>query len=395
MQRRSTSIDNKRRRFQAIDVLRAIIDEPSDDDDGDEGSETEDEVIQDICSADEDTVSDAATDLSLANGASPSTQNIGETEGQAEDSDTEPEGQAEDSDTEPKGQAEDSDTEPKGQAEDSDTETEGQAEDSDTEPEGQAEDSDTEPEGQAEDSDTEPEGQAEDSDTEPEGQAEDSNTEPEGQAEDSDTEPKGQAEDSDSEPKGQAEDSDSEPKGQAEDSDTEPKGQAEDSDTETEGQAEDSDTEPEGQAEDSDTETEAVNAIDLLQVLKVPVNLAGKNKYKWSGSVPLRTRAYHSETRYANDRQPDSDDDDDDAEEEVRPSFTRNVDIVELKALLGLYYLAGVPNMNGVTTYELFDKDCGVAYFRAIMPQKRFTFLTNCIPLMTKVQGKKKENVID
>ncbi|KAK0059506.1 piggyBac transposable element-derived protein 4 [Biomphalaria pfeifferi] len=103
MQRRSTSIDNKRRRFQAIDVLRAIIDEPSDDDDGDEGSETEDEVIQDICSADEDTVSDAATDLSLATGAGPSTQNIGETEGQAEDSDTEPEGQAEDSDTETEG----------------------------------------------------------------------------------------------------------------------------------------------------------------------------------------------------------------------------------------------------------------------------------------------------
>ncbi|KAK0051938.1 hypothetical protein Bpfe_018708 [Biomphalaria pfeifferi] len=198
MQRQSTSSDNKRRRFQAIDVLRAIIDEPSDDDDGDEESETEDEVIQDICSADEDTVSDAATDLSLATGAGPSTQNIGETEGQAEDSDTEPEGQAEDSDTEP----------------------EGQAEDSDTEPEGQAEDSDTEPEGQAEDSDTEPEGQAEDSDTE-----------------------------------------------------------------------------TEGQAEDSDTETEGENAIDLLQVLKVPVNLAGKNKYKWSGSVPLRTRAYHSETR--------------------------------------------------------------------------------------------------
>ncbi|KAK0063219.1 hypothetical protein Bpfe_007415 [Biomphalaria pfeifferi] len=176
MQRRRTSIDNKRRRFQAIDVLRAIIDEPSDDDDGDKGSETEDEVIQDICSADEDTVSDAATDLSLATGAGPSTQNIGEPEGQAEGSDTEPEGQAEGSDTEPEGQAEDSDTEP-------------------------------------------------------------------------------------------------------------------------EGQAEDSDTEPEGQAEDSDTETEGENAIDLLQVLKVPVNLAGKNKYKWSGSVPLRTCAYHRETR--------------------------------------------------------------------------------------------------
>ncbi|KAK0041843.1 hypothetical protein Bpfe_028741 [Biomphalaria pfeifferi] len=154
MQRRSTSIDTKRRRFQAIDVLRAIIDEPSDDDDGDEGSETEDEVIQDICSADEDTVSDAATDLLLATGVGPSTQNIGETEGQAEDSDTEPEWQAEDSDTEPEGQAEDSDTEPEGE-----------------------------------------------------------------------------------------------------------------------------------------------NDIDLLQVLKVPVNLAGKNKYKWSGSVPLRTRAYHRETR--------------------------------------------------------------------------------------------------
>ncbi|KAK0046844.1 piggyBac transposable element-derived protein 4 [Biomphalaria pfeifferi] len=229
MQRRSTSIDNKRRRFQAIDVLRAIIDEPSDDDDGDEGSETEDEVIQDICSADEDTVSDAATDLSLATGAGPSTQNI-ETEGQAEDSDTETEG---------------------------DTRI---------------------------------------------------------------------------------------PQRNKVTGQPGNKGEARD-----------------------------ISSGILAWSLFFTDDLLNDIVTHTNAEIVVQRR------RYANDRQPDSDDDDDDAEEEVRPSFTRNVDIVELKALLGLYYLAGVLNMNGVTTYELFDKDCGVAYFRATMPQKRFTFLTNCI----------------
>ncbi|KAK0060041.1 piggyBac transposable element-derived protein 4 [Biomphalaria pfeifferi] len=224
MQRRSTSIDNKRRRFQAIDVLRAIIDEPSDDDDGDEGSETEDEVIQDICSADEDTVSDAATDLSLATGAGPSTQNIGETL------------------------------------------------------------------------------------------------------------------------KGKLKIQIQNLKRNKVTGQPGNKGEARD-----------------------------ISSGILAWSLFFTDDLLNDIVTHTNAEIVVQRH------RYANDRQPDSDDDDDDAEEEVRPSFTRNVDIVELKSLLGLYYLAGVLNMNGVTTYELFDKDCGVAYFRATMPQKRFTFSTNCI----------------
>ncbi|CAG5049073.1 unnamed protein product [Parnassius apollo] len=63
----------------------------------------------------------------------------------------------------------------------------------------------------------------------------------------------------------------------------------------------------------------------------------------------------------------------------IRPSFAKDASVVEMKALFGLYYLAGVLNMNHVTTKELFDKNSGVGYFRATMSQARFEFLTNCL----------------
>lgn len=53
--------------------------------------------------------------------------------------------------------------------------------------------------------------------------------------------------------------------------------------------------------------------------------------------------------------------------------------MLEIKALFGLYYLAGVLNMNHVTTKELFDKNSDVGYFRATMSQARFEYLTNCL----------------
>jgi hypothetical protein len=163
---------------------------------------------------------------------------------------------------------------------------------------------------------------------------------------------------------------------------------------------------------------------DQLEVLNVPKNLYGKNHYKWSGSIPSsRTRIARrniivgepgnvgvatgvsssisawslfftdeilngivrytnvkiaeQRVRYRSDRP--QEDDDDDTGGSVRPSFARDVNVVELKALFGLYYLSGVMNMNHVTVRELFDKDTGVAYFRATMSQARFEFLTNCI----------------
>lgn len=63
----------------------------------------------------------------------------------------------------------------------------------------------------------------------------------------------------------------------------------------------------------------------------------------------------------------------------VRPSFAKDTNIQEIKALFGLYYLAGVLNMNHVTTKELFDKSSGVGFFRATMTQARYEFLTNCL----------------
>jgi hypothetical protein len=172
---------------------------------------------------------------------------------------------------------------------------------------------------------------------------------------------------------------------------------------------------------ESDDEGETVE--NLLKVLKVPTNLYGKNKYKWSATVPVRTRTpirnlvigqpgnkaaavgvssiisawslFFSDDilndivtytnleiavqrlKYRSDRP--EEDDEGDPIRNVRPSFVRDVTVVELKALLGLYYLAGVLNMNAVTSRELFDKDSGVGYFRATMTEKRFEFLTNCI----------------
>ena len=180
---------------------------------------------------------------------------------------------------------------------------------------------------------------------------------------------------------------------------------------------------PSVEADHVESDDEIETDENLLKVLKVPANMYGKNKYKWSANVPVRTRTamrnifigqpgnkgaaigvssiiaawslFFSDNvlndivtytnmeiavqrlKYTSDRP--QEDDEGDPIRNVRPSFVRDVNVVELKALLGLYYLAGVLNMNAVTTRELFDNDSGVGYFRATMSEKRFEFLTNCI----------------
>ncbi|KAJ8876655.1 hypothetical protein PR048_021102 [Dryococelus australis] len=119
-----------------------------------------------------------------------------------------------------------------------------------------------------------------------------------------------------------------------------------------------------------------IDSDDLLSMIDVPDRLFGKNKCKWCGKKPNNIRcparnkdvltdiAKHTNAeivvqraKYTSDRyQNNVDDADKDTEAPVRPSFTRDTDVTELKAFFGLYYLASVLKVNSVTTRELFDK---------------------------------------
>ncbi|XP_013198532.2 piggyBac transposable element-derived protein 4 [Amyelois transitella] len=82
--------------------------------------------------------------------------------------------------------------------------------------------------------------------------------------------------------------------------------------------------------------------------------------------------------KYKSDR-PTEPEENDFVPSSTRPSFVRDTSITELKALFGLYYLAGVLKINHLTVKEIFDKNTGISYFRSTMSEKRFEFLTNCL----------------
>ena len=160
-----------------------------------------------------------------------------------------------------------------------------------------------------------------------------------------------------------------------------------------------------------------------LQIEEVPLKLRGKNKFKWSGKTEKKSfrtnkrnlvihlpgnkaaaRGVTSGTsawslfftddilnniviytnkeilsqreNYTRDRPAI---DEDVANTNVRPSYVRDTNVIEIKALCGLYYYAGALNMNSVTTKELFNKETGLPFFRATMSESRFAFLTNCL----------------
>ncbi|CAK1598455.1 unnamed protein product [Parnassius mnemosyne] len=86
--------------------------------------------------------------------------------------------------------------------------------------------------------------------------------------------------------------------------------------------------------------------------------------------------------KYKSDRpiaSQNDDDDDNSVPTSIRPSFVRDVTVTELKALFGLYYLAGVLKINHLSVKQIFDKNTGINYFRSTMSEKRFEFLTNCL----------------
>lgn len=157
-----------------------------------------------------------------------------------------------------------------------------------------------------------------------------------------------------------------------------------------------------------------------VKILKVPTKLKGKNQFKWSGvkRVPVRrtpkrnlvlrlpgnkneSRQIQSGveawqlcfvkknldqiTEYTNKeiiiqrlnygRKIENSN----SEDNKPASYTRETNNVEIQALFGLFYYAGVMKMNGVFTKELFDKDSGIPIFRATMPEARFRFLVNCL----------------
>lgn len=174
------------------------------------------------------------------------------------------------------------------------------------------------------------------------------------------------------------------------------------------------------------TSTTAANLMEqnnYLHIEEVPAKFSGKNGFKWSGKVgkqsgrtARRNLVIHlpgnkgasrcvtsgiaawslfftddilntivsftnaeirlQRKRYARDRPTD---DEDVANTKIRPSYVRDTNLVEIKALCGIYYYAGALNMNSVTTKELFNKETGIPFFRAIMSEARFSFLTNCL----------------
>lgn len=65
--------------------------------------------------------------------------------------------------------------------------------------------------------------------------------------------------------------------------------------------------------------------------------------------------------------------DEDVADIKTKPSYVRDINLTEIKALCGLFYYKGALNLYSVTTKELFNK-------------VRIAFLSNCIKLMTKTQ---------
>lgn len=161
---------------------------------------------------------------------------------------------------------------------------------------------------------------------------------------------------------------------------------------------------------------------DKVKVLKVPTKLRGKNGFKWSGvkgavhRTPKRNLVIHlpgnkneskqiqsgieawklcftrenldSITEYTNKEiktqrlnygKEMGNSDTEDTPIANKPSYTKDTNNVEMMALFGLLYYAGVKKLNGVFTKELFDKDNGIPIFRATMPEARFRFLLNSL----------------
>lgn len=163
-----------------------------------------------------------------------------------------------------------------------------------------------------------------------------------------------------------------------------------------------------------------------LKVLNVSRVLYGKgknNRHKWSGEKPVRrrtqqrniimhvsgnkglakniTKPIEAWNLFLNDEilnkivhhtnmeiekqsknykgHREDEDDDANAAPSTLPSFVKPVTLTELRALFGLFYLAGVFKMNDMSTKEIFDKFTGVMIFRATMSRCRFEFLINCL----------------
>ena len=197
--------------------------------------------------------------------------------------------------------------------------------------------------------------------------------------------------------------------------------------------------------EDEDVDdTEDVKVDTKIRVLKVPNEVLGRDgKFKWSGEDKKRTvriaqrnivlhppgvlgaakkvttpleawdlyfhdvlpvilkhtneEIARQRVKYKPDRSPKEEDENEEGvETKIRPSFVRDMNMKELRALIGLYYLAGVYKASNVNTRELFNTKpgFGIGHFRATMSESRFRFLTNCLRFddkNTRNERKKKD----
>lgn len=61
-----------------------------------------------------------------------------------------------------------------------------------------------------------------------------------------------------------------------------------------------------------------------------------------------------------------------------RPRDAKVTDLIEIKAVIGLLYLAGIYHANRLSLDELWSED-GVQRFRRTMSLRRFRFILRCL----------------
>lgn len=164
------------------------------------------------------------------------------------------------------------------------------------------------------------------------------------------------------------------------------------------------------------TEEELLHETDvqqLVRVLKVPDEITSKSGFAWRGTSPKRSTRIPARNivLHAPGNKAESKGITDELQlwelffpkelidlivkctnekidEEVAKSkaagskdvtYKGHTNPTELRALIGLFYVAGALHQNRTHARDLFSAKYGLPYFRATMPEQRFVFLSACL----------------
>lgn len=186
----------------------------------------------------------------------------------------------------------------------------------------------------------------------------------------------------------------------------------------------DQDDDDDDDEEEDDDDPDYDPADDKVRVLNVPDKLVGKNSYEWSGTKSRRQRiakrnilihlpgnkssaknivdrlavwelfftkvVIDAIVRYTNEKIREEKEK---SRKEGRKDTTYKNELtsLELRALIGLYYIAGATKQNSVDSREMFDTKYGLPFFRATMTENRFVYLTSMLRFDNKVERQKKQ----